>query len=204
MNRMIHWRGLDEWRAEAAEVSFEGRGLRARGAQLGIEPLPYRLDYELDAAEEFVTRRLGLKAVGEGWARSLTLEREPTGRWSCAADTTGEVDLTAPGGPADELGEALDCDLGFSPLTNLMPVRRAGLDRSPGVADFLMAWVSVPDLEVFASAQRYEHVSTDERGSVVRFLDRGRFEGFTAELRLDRDGLALEYPGLARRAGPAG
>lgn len=41
---------------------------------------------------------------------------------------------------------ALDCDLGRSPLTNLMPARRHHLHEHPGAAQFLMAWVSVPDL----------------------------------------------------------
>jgi hypothetical protein len=36
---------------------------------------------------------------------------------------------------------------------------------------------------------------------VVRFVDRGQFDGFTAELELDRDGLVVRYPGLAERAG---
>jgi hypothetical protein len=62
-----------------------------------------------------------------------------------------------------------------------------------------MAWVSVPDLEVFASAQHYEHVRTDASTAVVRFVDRGRFAGFTAELELDPDGLVLVYPELAQR-----
>jgi hypothetical protein len=62
-----------------------------------------------------------------------------------------------------------------------------------------MAWVSVPDLELLASPQRYEHVRTGGPGAIVRFLDRGLFDGFTAELPLDRDGLVIDYPGLARR-----
>jgi hypothetical protein len=202
MDRIVHWRGTDEWRAEVAQVSFLEDGLRARGVQLGVDPLPYRLDYTLDAPESFVTRRLRLEASGAGWGRTLLLERDPAGAWSCETTERGEASLGPPGGPTDDLEEALDCDLGFSPLTNLMPVRRAGLDGAPGAEDFLMAWVSVPDLELFADAQRYEHVSVEESGSVVRFVDRGRFEGFTAELRLDRDGLAARYPGLAQRVDP--
>jgi hypothetical protein len=93
---------------------------------------------------------------------------------------------------------ALDCDLGLSPLTNAMPVHRTGLLHRPGAEDFLMTWVSVPDLVVHASAQRYEHV----RPGVVRYVDRGQFEGFTAELAFDADGLVLDYPGLARRVRP--
>jgi hypothetical protein len=196
---MIHWRGLDEWRSEVAEITLLDRGIAARGVQVGVDPLPYRLDYELDAADGFITRSLAVEARGEGWSRAVALERDDEGSWSCQSSADGAVRLTAPGGPTADLGEALDCDLGFSPLTNLMPIRRLDLDRGRGEADFIMAWVSVPDLELFASAQRYEHVAADDSGSIVRFVDRGRFAGFTAELRLDRDGIVIEYPGLATR-----
>jgi hypothetical protein len=60
-----------------------------------------------------------------------------------------------------------------------------------------MACVDVPSLTVHESEQRYEHLAP----GIVRYVDRGRFEGFTAELELDPDGLVLRYPGLAERAG---
>ena len=76
-----------------------------------------------------------------------------------------------------------------------MPVRRRGLHERPGSEDFVMAWVSVPDLRVHASPQRYEHV----RPGVVRFLS---LDGdFTADLELDADGLVVRYPRLAQRVG---
>ena len=61
----------------------------------------------------------------------------------------------------------------------------------------MMAWVSVPDLGVHPSPQRYEHVSADEWGSVVRYV--GAHRSFEGLLELDRDGLVLMYPELARR-----
>jgi hypothetical protein len=36
------------------------------------------------------------------------------------------------------------------------------------------------------------------KDAVVRYTDRGVHDGFTAELLLDREGLVVEYPGLAR------
>jgi hypothetical protein len=72
------------------------------------------------------------------------------------------------------------------------------LNKRPGAADFLMAWISVPDLSVVASPQRYEHVSKD----VVRYVDRGLFPGFTAVLDLDPTGIVEVYPDLAERADP--
>ncbi|CAN5355707.1 hypothetical protein BH20ACT9_BH20ACT9_00290 [soil metagenome] len=92
---------------------------------------------------------------------------------------------------------AVDCDLGYSPLTNLLPVRRHGLHERPGGADFVMAWVSVPDLGMHPSQQRYEHVRRQAGGATVRYV--GAHRGFTGDLELDEDGLVLVYPHLARR-----
>jgi hypothetical protein len=197
--RLVLWSGTDAWRAEAASVELAAGGLQATGVQLGVDPLPYRVDYSLDAGDGFVTRRFEVRAVGTRWSRRVELVHDGHGAWTCIAEHDGEPDLPPPGADAATLHDARDCDLGFSPLTNLMPVRRHRLHEHQGGADFVMAWVSVPDLEVFASAQRYEHVQRDDTGSVVRFVDRGRFAGFTAELELDADGLVLAYPDLARR-----
>jgi hypothetical protein len=173
-------------------------GIRATGTQLGVDPLPYRLDYELDASDDFMTRSLELEAAGTGWTRTLRLERDG-GVWRAEAGAEGDAPLPPGGGEVGGLGEAFDCDLGFSPLTNMMPIRRHGLHEGEGSADFLMAWVSVPELGLHASRQRYEHVRREGDGAIVRFLDLGLFEGFTAELELDADGLVRVYPGLARR-----
>ena len=170
MSRLVVWRGLDDWRAEAASVDFVRGGLVARGTQIGAG---HRVEYELDASGDgFVTERLQVVATSDALG-------------------TRELDLTR-----ERMGDALDCDLALSPLTNAMPVLRHRLHERPGSHDFTMAWVSVPDLEVLTSAQRYEHV----RPGVVRFLDLGLHEGFTAEIRFDDDGLAVTYPDLATRA----
>src|SRR3954447_20877946 len=183
--RDVLWRGVDTWRAEAATIELTGEGLIATGTQLGADPEPYRLDYRLDASAGHVTRSIVVVARGDGWRRELQLPRDSEGVWW---GTRGA-------GAAAALAGALDCDLGFSPLTNTLPIRRSGLHRHAGAEDFVMAWISVPDLVVSASAQRYEHV----RPGVVRYVDRGTFDGFTAELEVDEDGLVLPYPGLAER-----
>jgi hypothetical protein len=147
--------------------------------------------------EDFVTQTLHIDCVGEGWRRKLLLRRALDGAWDVSVAVEGDVDLPPPGGEVESLATALDCDLGLSPLTNAMPVRRHALHERPGAEDFLMAWVAVPELTVHASAQRYEHVGP----GVVRYVDRGLHEGFTADLEVDADGLAVLYPGLARRVG---
>jgi hypothetical protein len=199
VQRFVVWQGEDSWRAEAAAVTLGESGVRARGSQIGAEPAPYRVDYVLDATDNFVTRGLEVEARGEGWSRRLRLDHDGDGDWSAESETEGEAPFGSQGETAEQLGGALDCDLGLSPLTNLMPIRRHRLDLDPGAVDLLAAWVSVPDLALHAYPQRYEHVRAEPEGSVVRFVDRGLDPGFESELVLDRDGLVVAYPGLARR-----
>lgn len=197
------WSSLAPPRTEATTVELDEAGLRADGTQIGVDPLPYRLDYRLETGPDLVTRLLEARAAGAGWSRALTLEHDGRGGWSCRAETRGAVDLAAPGGATHRLSAALDCDLGLSPLTNLMPVRRHGLHRGPGAAELVAAWVSVPDLALHASAQRYEHLGLRPGGALVRYVDLGLFAGFVADLELDEEGLVVEYPGLTRRVGAA-
>jgi hypothetical protein len=168
----LAWTGETLWLAEACELELASDGLVAAGTQLGAEPHPYRATYELDARGGWITRRLQVDVPSVG---SLDLRHDGEGRWD--------------GRP--ELDGALDCDLAYSPLTNLMPIRRHGLHERPGAVDFVMAWVSLPDLGVHRSAQRYEHV----RPGLVRFSS----GDFAADLEVDADGLVVTYPQLARR-----
>lgn len=195
------WRGVDRWLAEVASIDLQQSGVRATGTQLGDDPVPYRLDYTLDASEDFITQSISAFITGDGWSRGVRLAHDGTGGWQCDSECRGDVDLPTPGGDTRALAGAHDCDLGFSPLTNLMPIRRLSLHRQPSSADLLMAWISVPDLGVFAYPQRYEHIRADATGAVVRFTSLGIHEGFTSELRVDRDGLVLVYPHLAIRVG---
>ena len=159
------------------ELQLRDGGLTATGAQVGSAPTPYRAAYELEARGDWATRRLRVEVGGVG---SLELRHDGKGHWAGVEN-------------AAELEGVLDCDLAFSPLTNLMPVRRHGLHEQAGAVDFEMAWVSLPDLKVHRSQQRYEHLAPGR----VRFSS----DGFTADLELDADGLVVVYPGLARRAG---
>jgi hypothetical protein len=171
--KLIVWRGLEEWLAEAAEVALDGDRLRARGTQLGADPRPYRVDYELETGPRWVTRRLRL----EGAERSLDLRRSEDGGWS------------ANGEARPDLADAQDCDIQNSPLTNTMPILREG--RRP--VELAMAWVALPDLTVRVSHQRYEPLA----GGGVRYISLD--SDFTADLELDEDGFVTRYPRLAER-----
>jgi len=197
--RTLVWRGLDAWRAELAEVDLAEDRLSARGVQIGVDPSPYRVEYQLTTGESFVTARLHVHARGPGWRRRIDLTREADGTWRCEAETEGdsEVELPAPGGRMDDVHGALDCDLGFSPLTNFMPIRRERLLDGGEPRELIMAWVSVPDLGVHRSEQRYEPVDA----LTVRYV--GRHRSFEGELTCDAEGFVMVYPGLGERV-PSG
>lgn len=197
--RLVVWSGVDEWRAEVCRLAIAPDGVRAEGTQLGVNPVPYRMDYRLDASSHFVTTRLEVDVSGRDWTRSLVLTHDGSGVWGIDAGATGDPGLPAPGGDPALVEGALDCDLGLCPATNLIPVVRHGLHRGPGERDFLMAWVSVPDLGVHLSKQRYEHVRLNQAGAVVRYV--GEHRDFVGELEFDEDGVVIFYPDLARRVG---
>jgi len=93
---------------------------------------------------------------------------------------------------------AFDVDLGGSPLTNTLPVRRLGLHRPAadeiGVAHRVsVAWVLLPSLEVVQADQIYTAMGEGR----VRFAS----ETFSADLTIDEDGFVVDYPGLAARVG---
>ena len=105
----------------------------------------------------------------------------------------GALDLEIVGGRSArvEPGDADFVDLGFSPLTNTLPILRDGLHRGGAPRDYVMALVDVPSLEVSLSEQRYEPIGSN----AVRFSS-GDFE---AVLELDEHGFVVRYPGLAER-----
>ncbi len=196
--RALAWTKDNPVGAEFVEASVAETRLSVVGVAVGSDQLPYRLDYVLETAADFVTTRFHLTTRGDRWRRTLDLRRARDGEWSATVTSDGAVALPSAGGEMSQVAGALDVDLGLSPLTNTMPVLRDELITRSGAADFLMAWISVPDLAVTPSAQRYTVVRplTNE-GADVRFelLD----DDFTASIAFDQHGFVVDYPGIARR-----
>jgi hypothetical protein len=183
-SRVITWSVKESQGYETAWAEFADGSLRARGRAVGIVPQPYWISYELETAEDFVTRRLSVTAETETGARSLDLRHDGHGRW------------IADGEPLPDVDGALDCDLGLCPLTNTMPALRHGLHRAPGEREFLMAWVSVPGLTVRPSRQTYTHLGQGR----VRFVS----GDFRSDIEFDDDGFVVDYPGMATRLDRSG
>jgi hypothetical protein len=62
-----------------------------------------------------------------------------------------------------------------------------------------MAWVSVPDLAVHRSPQRYTFLRPiDDERNLVHFESLAE-DGFNADIVFGADGFVLDYPGIATR-----
>jgi hypothetical protein len=195
--RAVAWVKEDPFGVEFAEIALGPQHLGAEGVAIGIDPIPYRLDYVLETEAGFVTSRLRVGSRGQGWRRTLDLRRNPEGAWTVAAEEEGNVELPSAGGDPAALGGALDCDLGLSPVTNIPPILRHDLLSGGGPVELTAAWVSVPDLGVQPDGQRYTFLRADQDRRVVRF---DAIDGtFAADITLDRNGIVLDYPGIARR-----
>ena len=200
--RSVAWSKDAPFGAEFAAVEFCGDHLHATGIAIGSSPQTYRLDYELTTGAGYVTERVTVSVEGNGWKRRLDLGRSSAGIWTAETSDSGDIDLPAPGGDLSLFDGAFDPDLGLSPLFNTMPVLRHRLHDGQKADDFLMVWISVPDLALHPSPQRYTHLEKrgeDER--VIRFEAVG--DGFVADLVFDKDGLVVDYPGIATRVRPS-
>ncbi|HEX6870376.1 MAG TPA: putative glycolipid-binding domain-containing protein [Micromonosporaceae bacterium] len=202
MPKALMWRRLDA--AGAEQVLFSDRtGLHARGTILSSVPVPFTCRYELFTDESWATTKLEATVEGAGFVRTARLERA-AGRWRVTASEQGDLDASlraagraTAGMPGTDdpsrLADASDVDLGYSPLTNTLPIRRLRLrEADPGRRhEITVAWLLPPGLQVIESTQTYT------------VLDRGRVRytsgSFSADLTVDDDGFIRHYPGLADR-----
>ena len=193
----VAWSKSEPFGAEFANVRVDRDRLCADGVAIGSTPVPYRLDYTLVTGADFVATEVEVTAWGDGWRRGLTLTHSSSDGWTAATQSVGDPPLGPPGGDVGHFSDALDPDLGLSPVFNTMPVLRHRIHEGGSAGDFAMVWISVPDLGLRRSAQRYTFVEESTEGRLVRFeaID----ADFVADVVFDERGLVVDYPGIARR-----
>ncbi len=174
------WRRLDVPGSEAARIEQSAEGWRLTG-RLEAEEADVRaeLSYVIDCGGDWRTR----EAVITGSASGAPVRLE------FAADMEGHWILN--GAPLARVEGALDIDLGFTPATNLLPIRRLALAVGQR-AEVRSAWVRFPGLRVEALDQSYRR----EEARVFRYDALVDGEPFQARLDTDEFGCVLRYEGL--------
>lgn len=176
--RYIIWRRLDEPGIDLCRIVRGEDAWHLSGTATGLHGgAPLHLDYHVVCNAGWVTRTVRLL----GWADSrridLVIRRDDDGAWTCNEQSVPAV------------MRASDIDLGFTPATNTVAVRRSCL--APGTSvETTAAWLDEavwslkPLRQIYrlSSRQRVEYASPDN--------------GFKADLVLDEAGLVRDYPGL--------
>lgn len=170
----ILWRRLDqpghEWaRLTPARRHLTGTAIFAHDGQ------PCRLDYAIVCDADWQT----LSGEVTGWvgneAVEIAITIDDARRWQLNGTECGAVE------------GCLDLDLGFSPSTNLLPIRRLNLTVGQE-AEARAAWLSFPGFKLEPLEQRYRRLAD----KLYRYESAGG--SFVTELRVDAAGFVSHYP----------
>ncbi|MBI3859601.1 MAG: putative glycolipid-binding domain-containing protein [Thaumarchaeota archaeon] len=171
--RSVVWKSLKPPGYEFCTVGRVGRGWRLFGAltrEVGRGTMVARYDIVTDAS--WGARSVVVESVLRGERAVLTMRAGP-GRWKVN------------GKPARELDGCRDVDLGASPSTNILPMKRRPL-RVGGKLGITAAWVRFPGLSVAPLEQTYTRLSKTR----YRYQSAG---GFSSEIEVDGFGLVKRY-----------
>jgi hypothetical protein len=150
------------------------------------ETEPFEVTYAVHCEQEWATVGVLIEARIGIEPRGTQLFRGEDRRWHVEP---GEIEL--PG-----LDGAMDADLGFTPATNTLPIRRLGLEVGQS-EEIKTAWVRFPELTVEPFPQRYTRLADR------RYLYESLTSEFKAELTVDDLGLVIQYQGLFERLAEA-
>jgi uncharacterized protein len=172
------WRRLDEPGHESARLLFyESCWHLAGTAVFAHNQLSCRLDYLVMCNLEWQT----LSAKVAGWLGSSIVAIE------LQVDSAQHWQINGVACPA--VTGCVDVDLGFSPSTNLLAIRR--LDLGIGQqAKARAAWLSFPEFTLEPLEQLYR------RNQATNYYYESADGAFTTELEVNSVGFITRYPGL--------
>jgi uncharacterized protein len=172
----ILWRRLDGPGHEAARLVFHDPFWQLMGtAVFAQDGEPCRVEYLIVCDASWRT----LHAKVSGWIGSqyskVELLASPTGQWR------------RNGKPCPEVTGCVDLDFGFSPSTNLLPIRRLRLGIGEQ-AEAKAAWLQFPGFTLERLEQRYRR--TGDTSYHYETLD----GSFATDLEVNPMGFVTRYP----------
>tara|TARA_R110000868_G_scaffold164833_2_gene397787 strand:- start:626 stop:1198 length:573 start_codon:yes stop_codon:yes gene_type:complete len=176
--RWIIWRRLDEPGTDLCRILRSDGGWHLAGTATGLhDGTPLHIDYRVACDPHWLTRTVRLVGWADNRRIDLAIWRDDDGTWTCNEE------------PVPAVEGAVDIDLGFTPATNTVAVRRSCL--APGASvENTAAWFDESDWTLKPLRQTYRRVTED------RYEYESPANGFKAMLTLDDAGLVRDYPGL--------
>ncbi len=173
MNRIdVLWHSNELQSAEHAVVEKVGHGWALSGwVALPVAGSPGHLEYEVTFSESWTVECADIS----GWSGTTPMSQRLEHR-----DGTWTVN----GEARPDLEGCGDVDLGWTPLTNLIPIRRHDVEVGSSF-EVQAAWLRFPEFVVEANRQRYTRLA----------INRWRYESgpYDFDLVVDANGLVLRY-----------
>lgn len=174
----VVWRRLDRPGREAASVRKIWSGWRLFGVvELEHDGMTARISHVTTCSRAWQTQECELTGFIGDAPVAIQVQRDFAGCW------------TLDGLPVHEVAGCDDIDLAFSPITNLLPIRRLALCIG-STAQVRAAWLRFPELTLEVLEQQYTRLDSN------RYLYESADGEFRRELTVDDSGLVLNYPGL--------
>jgi hypothetical protein len=174
----VCWRRLDHPGHEVAQLEALAHGWSLRGTvALAYAGIACALNYSVELDAAWHTRR----GTVEGWVGdrmvAVELVADGAGRW------------WRDGAECHVVAGCVDVDYGFSPATNLLPIRRL----APAVGARVpvrAAWLRFPEFTLEPLEQTYARVGDQA------YVYESAGGAFRAELTVDSEGMVAQYGNL--------
>jgi hypothetical protein len=174
------WRDIDRTSLELCdlrETEYGEGNLISGHVLLSQAGRPMEIHYRIETDERWRTLMVNVSLRNmPGSQDGRLLLRSAKGRWHF-----GE----GHGYYAPEFDGMFDIDLGFTPATNLLPIRRLKLDIGQA-APVTAVWLRFPDFQLQPLQQTYTRLTED----TYRYQSEG---GFESEITVDGRGLPVTY-----------
>jgi len=145
----ILWRSASLASSEYASLSSRDNGYRLDGLTvMPLEDRPCHIEYTVAVDAAWSPNVVTATITTPTQIRTHHLERKANGQWRLDGQEAGYLD------------GCTDVDLGWTPATNTVPIRR--LDLAIGDTETISAaWIRFPELDVVVSRQRYTRLADD-------------------------------------------
>lgn len=174
----VLWRRLDQPGHEICTLRSLNEEWSLSGTAIFAEKSgPCKLDYRILCSADWQTRTVDLFGVLGGNEIQIEFSVDSHRVWY----RNGVV--------CSAVSECIDIDLGFTPATNLLPIRRLGLAVGES-AEVRAAWLPFPALHLEPLTQNYRREAED----IYRYESRGG--QYVAKLTVNRAGFVTHYPHL--------
>ncbi|MEQ5843371.1 putative glycolipid-binding domain-containing protein [Paraburkholderia acidicola] len=181
--RTVRWASEEDDGIEHLTFDTRPEGFFIESTVIGQrEGKAYGLYYTVRCDPQWRVTHAFLKVAGGG---ELELHGDGAGHWRDGHGLT----LTA-------LDGCIDIDITVTPFTNTLPIRRLQLAAGER-RTIVVAYIAAPELQVTRVDQAYTCIDRDRE-----YRYEGLLSGFTTHLKVDDDGLVVDYPTMVRRLPP--